>query len=225
MSVNSVDVFRGTMYINYGSTGWAETFDFAPAPLPELVQKMKDLVQYRARMLPPECRVEYARINQKGKIRKTRRVIRAPIAGTYAGTVAPTARPINDPTVALLFALEGENYSQAERFISGVPDAEITNTIWQSGDPSPALLVPAPDTFQASDPPVVEPVWLTALQEYFTLVKKYTVLARKTIIVNPDLTETQSNQLNNIEQFFYRGVKRRQRGRPFGLLAGRVQSR
>lgn len=225
MATTSPEGWKGTYYVNYNNGGWSESFDFAPSPVAELVQKLKDLAQYRARLLPVEATIVYARIGKKGFQRYTRRALPGPVAGSYQSGSPLVDKPMNDRQTSLLFAIEGENFSQQERFISGLPDEIITDEVWSSQAPPPALLVASPGTFQASDPPIAPATWLEGLQEFFTLVKNTTVITRPITVDDGGGLSHVEKLHNEVTGFFFRGVRFKDRGRPFGMFRGRAMSR
>lgn len=225
MSVDSQDLWRFTLFINYGKYGWSETFDLFTGTTDDMATKANRITAYRMRMIPQQLTAVYGRLSQKGSPRNSLSVLKTAHVGSFNVEVAPAVSKVNDPGSCLKVRVQGENFAYAIRLMRGIADTEITDTLWASEGSNPALMVANPDTFAPVDAPAAAADFLTAFQEFNTVLYQYTCLPKRVTITNQDGTTSQVWRQNNIQSFLYRGVGHKNVGRPFGLSVGRVTVR
>jgi hypothetical protein len=223
MPVNVSSMNRGTIFINYKSYGWSETFDMPPAPIADNLTKLKQLAKYRARTLPPAASVVYVRLSDRVDVRKSLGVIDAPYAGYFNIATAPAVTQINDPCTALCFRVQAEDFAASTRFIRGVPDDSVKDTVFQEGPPVGGWMWPLTSTFAVEDNPAAAASYLDAVKDYLSVVARHTVVAKK-IPAGPGHPILEF-EANTILGYIFRGVRRHDTGRPFGQSRGRQTAR
>ncbi len=215
--------------------------------------KVKKLAALRARFLPPDYRVHSAPATHWAQKNQTFQCLDTPILAAYPPTarkdlsVANTTLPVgangtvpdgvdntlvtfseadwalvNTPENSTWFRFEGEGYAHCERYYNGIPDKWIsdydpvnltTSIVWVD-----TATTPAEPAVQVSDG-----TYWNNYKAYMTYLKLYFSL----VTMNPGTDEkpkkTFPYRLHPIQRIIFRGLTRREPGKPKNGPRGRAK--
>lgn len=209
------------MYFKSANQGWSERHWLPATGTGTLLDRAKQLVDYRLALLPPSCSLVYAKYSEVARERDSIPMAYAyPTAGTWPGDpfVTPETAPtpgsvkIEVSQIAVLIRMWTAQGFAASRWVHGVPDNRVTaevlaNAIVMATEVPPAI---GAGTFSTD--------WAVRFGYYMFLIRANTVYARHAV----GLAGLRVWQTDVIENMIVRGVSVKKTGRPFGQRAGRV---
>lgn len=211
--------YRGSMFISFDKFGWSETFNFGTIEESDALARLNCLAFLRARMLPPTCEVNYARVTVQGDPGKSLVSLTAPLVGSNDEIDTPPSPEINDVSVGLMFRVQAAGAVHASRHLHAIPDQYIVNNGFTLTTPVGGW-TPL-NTMTPSDPPEGA-TWLEALTNYLSAIKILTTLNSRVVALDGDGNQVVSYSPRIISGMVLRGVRRRKVGRPFDYVPGRV---
>jgi len=202
-------VIKINCYIDGSDCGWSEITDFPLLSDDEAVfNRGKLLADLRARFLPSNATIVQAKCAIVGNNAQVLKTINNPIDGKFplaaeitaigasnltlgAGgngttmTKAPTIEGldellIDEPSVAPLFRLEGEEFSETSRHYNGVPDGYVQSFKAEGLDPAYQWYTAGGGSVITEAPAVALNFWAN-FKDYFNYLIKTAVITRQHI--------------------------------------------